>query len=579
LNSRPLVAKKSVSLDVILYNNLKEINLLLICLLIAITVLVGNLYSVFGVKALLLDDLARHYMVGQNQFPAYLSVRSFLLPYTEWFFWKLLYVSPYLARGVHVLFIMIPLSISFYLVFSRHLRLPRSISVGAAVLPNIIPMQSYIPSFVNGCYSVYGLLYAVLTLILCLNFIKLNKLVSLYLVIPVIIFGAAQLMTQAIFLFPSFAILIIFSSGKLSRKLAVLSSFLVTFIFKYYWIKKHPFSDVSKPVKLSIDQIVQRLDTFFSSTTVLSLDTSLFFIFFIFVAVSCFFYIKNPRKLFFGELPFPRYNANVNVILLYAFLAVWIIGSSYVFITQSKHFPVRYLHISSFGVNCLILLLFFSVFSVAKFSRLFKVFLVSLVLFSLIARFHHLKKVFTPSNNHYNFLKYSMASIDYPKDSQIFIAHSDYGTGGYWMWGTGYLQHITNRNDITGHLYEEFSYYDGFEKNRSYSRQTLVRGFDLEKPFFAYRVDTKNKSLVPVHFMLRWLDDTVDSRWVLYELNIDGTLIEFANGDGISEYSGFFNSIGNKGITQNQVLWGGCPKEAAIARLDLDQSQVAALCN
>ena len=563
-----------------LYDKLKPI-FFNIHILIALIVFVGNFYAIFCVETLLLDDNARYYQVGQGQFPFFLSTRSFFLPYTEWFFWKLLYVSPPLARGIHVLFIMIPLSVVFYIIFNKYLRLPKSISFAASVLPNIIPMQLYIPAFVNGCYTVYGLLYAICILIYCLTFIKSSRLQVCYIVCPLAIFGASQLMTQSIFLFPPFSILIIFSCGKLSRKLTVLLSFFGTFIFKYIWIKNNPVGVVNKPVELGIDQIAQRLNHFFEYTSILKINLSFLYVIIIiitFALISFVFYIKKPTKLFPVKRPFPRYSNPVNVIILYAFLISWIICTSYVFLMQSKYFPSRYLHISSFGVNCLLLLSIFSLFSLLKSKFLFKYLALTFVLFSLVSRFCNLKDHFEPTNGQYRFLTSSLRPIEFPKDSQLFIAYHHYGTAGYWMWGTGYLQFITRRNDITGHFYKEFAYFDGFEKDHSYSPQKVVRGFDLQKPFFAYRVDTRKQSLIPVNYMLRWLENNDNSEWILYKITNDGALFEITNGKGVDDYAKFFADSHNKHIVKNDILWGGCPSKVTIERLDLSQMQIEFLC-
>jgi hypothetical protein len=550
-------------------------------ILIALIVLAGNLYAIFCVETLLLDDTARYYQVGHGQFPFYMSQRSFFLPYTEWFFWNLLYVSPPIARGIYVLFIMIPLSVIFYILFTKYLCLPKSISFAASVLPNIIPMQLYIPTFVNGSYTVYGLLYAMLVLIICLVFIKSSRLHACYLVCPLVIFGTPQLMTQSIFLFPPFSILIIFSSGRLLRKLTVLLSFFVTFILKYIWIKKHPLNEVNIPVELGIDQIIQRLNHFFEYTSILNTDISFLYIIIViitFVLASSIFYIKNPTRLFQCNLPFPRYSNAVNVIILYVFLTSWIICTSYVFLMKSKFFSARYLHISSFGVNCLLLLSILFLFSMAKTKFLYRYLALAFVLFSLVSRYDNLKHHLAPLNRQYRFLASSLRPIAFPKDSQIFIADHHYGTGGYWTWGTGYLQFITQRKDITGQLYKELEYYDGFEKNRSYSPQKVARGFDLQKPFFAYRVDSKKQSLVPVNYMLRWLEDNSNAEWVIYKMDNKGGFLEIANGKGISDYANFFVNNCNENIDKNDILWGGCPSKITSKRLDLSQLQIELLC-
>ncbi len=547
-------------------------------MLIALILVVGNWYSVFGVKALLLDDMVRYYMVGHGQFPDYISVRAFFLPYTEWFFWKLLYISPVLARGFYVIFVIIPLSIVFYHFFTKHLKLSKSISLGAAILPNIIPAQTYVPSFVNGSYHMYGLLFSMLMIMLCLNFIKSNKLNFLYSIIPFVIFASPQIMTQSLFLYPAFSILIIFSDGKLPRKLTILFSLLITFIFKYFWVKRHPFSDVSKPVELDTEQILYRLNHFIENTTVANVDISFLFLIILFLAiVSCVYYTKNPNILFSSKLPFSRYSGAANVLLLYSFLSAWIIGTSYVFITQSKYFPSRYLHISAFGINCLLMLLVFYLLSKIKAKLIFKEIVLILILFSLISRSYNIDKTFSASNRHYQFFKSALCKNDFPENSQIFIDRSSYGTGGYWMWGSGYLQYITGRHDITGHFYKELSYYNAFEKNRSYSRETLARGFDLKKPFFAYRVDVKTQSLRPIHYILQWLSDSIESEWILYKQN-NGLLQKISSGDGIDDYISYLSDTKQHNISKGDILWGGCPSEEAIHRLELSPEIIDRLC-
>jgi hypothetical protein len=446
---------------------------------IATVILIGNWYSIFNVKVLILDDLARYYQVGIDQFPESLKNRAYITPYIEWFFWKILFKSVYLARGINLFIFMIPLSCLFYYFFSNHLKLPLFVSIGSSILPNIIPLQTHIPAFVNGSYSVYGLLFVMIIFLFSLKIINTAKPKFFYITIPILIFISSQIMTQAIFLFPAFTFYILFIKAKFFRKIYYSLSCVTIILFKVIYISRNPYGEINKIHYLEDHIIYERINNFFGYTTIFNTTNSKLIIFTIvsLLLIAVYLYLNKNSKLFQRNLPFPKYSYKINISLIYLFLCLWIIGSCYVFIVHSKYFPARYLYITSFGVNCIILISIYSFFSILNFNSFFKLFTVSIIIFSLFGRATELERKFASENSKFLFLRSKLLNIQLKQDSQILITNHHHGTGGYWVWGTGYLQYLTNRIDISGHLCKELTFYDAFQNIRYYDVNSIAKGF------------------------------------------------------------------------------------------------------
>ena len=175
-----------------------------IYILIALAVILFNLVGIFGSDILLHDDPGWYASVLAGKFPTFLMKYSALLAQREWLAWNIMAVSPQLARGIYVLFLMVPISWCFYYLLHSKFGFSRGAAVTAAVLPNILPYQWQIPAGINMSYTLWGLLFALFTLILGFhylenttprNWLRLGGTVLCY-------FIATQMTEQGVFLFP-----------------------------------------------------------------------------------------------------------------------------------------------------------------------------------------------------------------------------------------------------------------------------------------------------------------------------------------------------------------------------------------
>ena len=190
-----------------------------IYLIIALAVILFNLIAVWGLDFLLHDDPSWYGDVLAGRFPKVLNKASPLLAYKEWMAWHIMVYSPQLARGLYVLFLMVPLSFIFYYLLHHQLGLSRWDALASAILPNILPYQWQIPAGINMSYPLLGLLLVLLALISGLHYLAKSapgnwlRLVGA----AVCYYLACHLMEQSLFLYPPL-VLVFFGYTKRNRK-------------------------------------------------------------------------------------------------------------------------------------------------------------------------------------------------------------------------------------------------------------------------------------------------------------------------------------------------------------------------
>ena len=121
------------------------------------------------------------------------------------------------------------------------------------------------------------------------------------------------------------------------------------------------------------------------------------------------------------------------------------------FFLISPYYSNRYAHLSSFGVNLLVILSLYSIIN-AVFNRFKKqiyfVLFVSIILVSGLSNHIELQKKNKVFNVSHTRISENLIKYNFPKNSQIvIIGGSSAPTGGYWEWSSGYLKFTTKRPD------------------------------------------------------------------------------------------------------------------------------------
>jgi hypothetical protein len=547
-------------------------------IIIALLVIFFNLIAICGIDVLLADDI-RLWFKEINKLNSY---RRFLLaPFFNQFFTKMILISPALARSFILVFFMVPLSWTFYYLLNKIFYLPRSIALVCAVIPNILPGQDLIPAYIAGSHTTRGLLFAIISLILALKYLKSstdNNLKYYYLILSILMFFIAShsMAEHIVFLFPPFAIAIWFYSNNLKRKLFILFFFVAMVVFKIYQALSHPWGNINKPQNLSPEQIINRFKGAFGNkllpikfnSTFMNEYWLLIICVFIFVIVLSFILNINRPGLI-SNINHTRKNNSLpgkrKVINLYTFFIIWSISTSFVFIFFSKLCISRYFYIAAFGVNTLLVL---SIYSICNrfFSGIRKLYipaLVFLILWSGFSRHLNLKKYYNYHNNIKNVILSHISQINFLENSQIVIVGFFKKKGrkeGYansWAMSTGYLSFITQRRDISGLLGEEFFYYNPFVDVQRNGWKNDMTGLSLEKPLFLFKRVPQKNELIQLEYFLQWKDKTKNADWILYKTDKNSGKIKIIkHGEGFDQYN---NAVKKIGLEQSNVLWGGKP--------------------
>lgn len=547
-------------------------------LFIGFTVTLFNLIAVFGSKVLLHDEPGLYRLVVNDQFPAWMFQFNLISPYTEWAAWHVLFYSPPLARGLYVLFLVIPIACCFYYVFRSRFGFTRETAFAAAVLPTILPMQWQIPAGINMSYVMWGLLFSVISLIFGFhylekstpkNWIRAASAILCYLI-------ASQLMEQALFILPPL-VLAFWGYRKFSKKhLFLILAFTLVGISKFLMMAIHPRKAMQI---MSLDVMLDRIGIFFQWALPIPgippLYASIFFLGIVFVGF--YLYLKFPGEPSESYSIFSHFSSRVHHVMVYGYFLCWAVSNIFPIILLSIPYQPRYSYISMFGSHALFA---FSIYTILKRffpdkRRLGIVVFTGIILISGVSRTIHLNNIYAVGNSISAIISGDLNKIQLPLHSQIVIVNAK-GFYGGWPRSSGYLQYTLKRNDLTGLIgrANQNGYYN-FDNHfdpslRKWARRYQMTGLVLEKPLFLFYFDEINGKLIQLEYALQWRGEKKDAPWTILKVDkTTGKILPLASGVGMEEYLSTLEKLNVSGIRQSDILWGGPPTKVEQERLEI----------
>lgn len=554
-------------------------------ILIGLTVIFFNLIAIFGLEVLLHDDPMFYTLVLEGTFPKFFMKLSPLFAYKEWLAWNIMAVSPQLARGLYVLLLMVPISCCFYYLFHTKFGFSRSAAFTAAILPNILPHHWQIPAGINMSYTLWGLLFSVFALMMGFyylenstskNWLRLLGAVILYLI-------ALLLMEQALFLFPPLA-LAFWGYMKFNRKhIWLISCFFMAAGAKFVHMLILP----RKPIyNIPIEEILRRIGLYFK-WALPSPDIAPLFLVIGYVTIIISGFMLYMRQANAGKKPatinknFSHLSQKGYLLYLYLFFTCWAISSILVFICFSWPYRIRYVHISSFGLNALLILSIYVILNRgwARGLKLVIVVLIGVIIFSGVYRYYVLNDYYSYLNRTQAIIVRDLEKTCLPKNSQIVVTgvkdYPEIWMPGGWRRASGYLKFVLNRRDVTGLIgpinSSEYYHFDNHfdPKIRGFNKQWYMRGLSLDKPVFLYSLLLEEQKLRQFEYALQWKGDTKNAPWTILKFDKKtGKASPARTGIGMKEYLLTLKRLDKQGILQSDILWGGPPTKEQLERLE-----------
>lgn len=497
-----------------MYNDraIKQREVFLVWLLLCISVIFFNYYDIFVLKSLYMDDHHRLLLGYENKIHTGIFQRNSLRAYVIWPLYKLLSIDIVYARFMQTLVFYIPLALAFYWLYRKYAGITRWPAFTASLLPAILPGQTMIPSFIDGSYTVQGLLVFLLAMFAAFRFLRHSKLSFLWLFLTgLIYFASVEMMDQAIFMAPVLIVFcfLLFSNPINWKKLISVSGLIISLaIMKAIYQSINPAAVSAVPVDPSWEQFISRL---------LILPTYTFP-----------FSHNLGGRAFTGKLLWVVYgvilfagviNGNKKQRRLIYCGLFWAFFAIITFLSISRGFAPRLSHIGAWG---LVFSLVISI--VAILDRLQKsrwsvpLVLCSLILYAGYTRLEAMKIFAAPRNEVMMAAEQLYANKSWPEDAQIMLINvPPWISGGWWVYSKGFLKLLTGRNDLTGVVGWEKYFYDPFTpKNRGFNSAAKMAGIDPDKPVFIYRLIRKPPyHFIDVPYVLKWKEGS----WNLSKLN------------------------------------------------------------
>jgi hypothetical protein len=544
---------------------------------IVLTVIVFNFIAVFGPNVVFSDDNHFYSVIHEGKFPGFLMKSSPIYAYKAWIAWNIMAYSPRLARGLYLLFLMIPLSCCFYYLFHYKFGFSRYAAFTAAVLPNILPYLWDIPAGIVSSYTLWGLLFSAFSLIIGFHYLEKNtsKNWTRWLGAVVCYFIATQLMEQSIFIFPPIALAFIGYTKFNKKHIRLITSFFILAMAKFTWMILVPRY---RPRNIPIREMLRRTGLYFKwSLPSPNIDpVFLTLICTIIILIGFILYIRDDdSKLTSINKNFFHMKKKVYALYLYAFFICWSISSIIVFITIGDFWP-RYTHISAFGLNAIFI---FSIYVILNrgFSRKYKlhIFIFSVILiFSGVSRYSHLKRICTAANYNQSIIKRDLDKVKLPLNSQVVIAGVREPSPG-WSGSSGYLKFALKRDDINGLVGQiNASPYYNFDNHfnpweRKWGFRNSMTGLSIDRPTFLFLMLKKQQKLKQLEYALQWKGKTKNAPWIILKFDKKtGKISPFISGSGMQEYLLTLKRLEKRGISQSEILWGGPPTKKELERLE-----------
>lgn len=464
--------------------------------IIALLLLFFNSMSIFYLQTSYLDDFHRYMLGLEFKVHPVIMARNFLRAYIILPLFWLMTKELWIARLVLVVVFYIPLSFTFFYIYRSFFKFPFMFAITASILPCFLPGQSQIPWFIDGSYTVQGLLIFNFHLILALKLIEEAKPRYSLLILSILFYVLSiEMMDQSLFLAPVsllVGIVGIYKNKKNRVRLIIYMTLVLLFtVLKLVILKINPTVPAAAPVPFNFELFITRLesaihvmlpfDHTITGDNILSYQLWLVLL----VISSLWGFIKGSAKekiLFIGGW-------------------AWFFCSIIIFITVSRFYSPRYTHVSAFGLNFLIVLTAlvlsrYHVMSGKKEKTLVTLSLIFTVLYAGSLRLKFDYQAFKKRNISVERLTATLNSITFPTSSQIYIANGErFDTGGYWNYSSGFLKLITKRKDLVGLVGPERKMYNPFEtKNRGFSEDAKMNGLDPNKPVFFFKEVCKDSN-------------------------------------------------------------------------------------
>jgi hypothetical protein len=553
-------------------------------ILIGLTVIFFNLIAIFGLEVLLHDDPMWYTLTLEGKFPKYLMKFSPLSVYKEWIAWNIMAVSPQLARGLYVLMLMVPVSCCFYYLLHTKFGFSRLAAFTAAGLPNILPHHWQIPAGINMSYTLWGLLFLLLALMMGFYYLEHSTPKNwLRLLGAVILYSIAlQLMEQALFLFPPL-VLAFWGYTKFNRKhIWLVSCFFICAAAKFiHWliIPRKSITDVS------LEEIITRIGLYFK-WALPSPDIKPAFTIIAFTVIVIIGFLLAMRQTNTDEnliainKDFSHWKKKGYFLYLYLFFICWAISGILVIILFSRPYQIRYVHISAFGLNALFILSLYVIVNrgLARKLKLYIPVLIGIIIFSGVYRYDVLDHYYSYLNHTRAIIVRELEKVNLPENAQVVITgiknFPENWLPGGWERASGYLKHVLKRKDITGLIgpinsSEYYNFDNHFNPHiRGFREKAQMRGLSIDKPVFLYSFLEKQQKLKQFEYALQWNGRTKNAPWTILRVNKKtGEIKPFLVGTGLQGYLEKLKQLGKKGIRQSEILWGGPPTEEELKRL------------
>lgn len=541
-------------------------------------VLLGAGVVVFSLPALDLDFLISddvvYYNLGLDGGLVGKHFRRMLLaPIINYLLSQAMAVSLPMARALVVMLGMVPVAIVAYLSYRAIFRLSKTQAFFAALLPEILPSQVYIPAFVIGSYTAWGLLFFYLSLLFSFRFLESTKWRWFFLS-GVFYLSAVETTELSVFLLLPMLIPIFGLHPINKSSLTLAGSLALLSLYKFFYVllgtSGVPTSRHAFDLAVALGRIRYAIGFSLPDPQLNQLGYFPLYLF-LFIALGVVMHLRkyaheSPDRAG-RERCLASSDSNKYLLMSYLFGFVWFVCSVAPF-TVSYYFTHRYFYPAAHGLSLLIVLAVCSWLSLLRVRLLFVSAMIALTIFSGVLRLQTIEKTYAARKEVSAPLNRFLRSFKFPERSQIVVVGKGTEllyTSGYWHWSTGYLRYATKRDDISGQLGEEKGFYNPFGR-RTRFRPNQMGGLTLEDPLFAFRYD--GNRITQVSYCLQWGNEKDPERWTLFSMDpVKGDLTPFRSGIGEEAFGIAMKEMETRGIEQGEVLWATPPEERKQSQL------------
>jgi len=541
--------------------------------LIAVVVFLANWNHVWGIDLLINDDIVRYSSALADKNINYLMRICDLHHLFRWLdifplvknivIWELCERSVILGRLFFMTVFYVPLSFVFYHFYKYYLRLPVFLAFGAAVLPNIMPSQTDVPAYLDGCYPCIGLLVVMLALMSAMKYQKTSRAVHFTAAI-FLYFIATTLIEHAVFLAVPF-IFILFILRKKTTPFFVLSIpvvFLATYRTALSVIQPRAYGTITD---ISWIERGSRLWNFLRHSDPLTLCWGELYwvhlaliIALILMSIVC--VIHAAKKHGHGAKQVLQHVLHSDTIQVSLFALLWFAATASPFIFWAPHFHRYYIHIPSFGYILLALVSLNNVLRALKRPRILPYIIVLLIVASGVLRTINTYRDLKPINETSRIVRDGLPRKAYPPNSQIVVlGEFSYTIGkGLWPMSDGYVKQFFGRMDMTGIMPYEYHFYNPFNgsEGRDWGADKMT-GLDLAEPIFVFRYDKTAQQFKQLSYGLQWIVKDGSESWKLYKFDKGtGKAAQLHQGRSVDDYKITLNDMTEEGVASSEVAWG-----------------------